>query len=296
MEPKTKLVTKSRLGTRVSFALHAAAAAMLFLAPVAADRPATSASPPVRVVVLSLAARRKAPLPPAQQAAGTPSRSRGLAHDSLAVSKRAAPPAAGAWEDPPVPKNPVPDLPLGPATPRLPEPGPRFGDVRMALAGVASGAPAGGSGFAAVGVGTPAPRHDPAGATGGFATARAAAPAAQIASAPISAPVSRPVEILAKPVPRYTEAARSQGIEGEVWIEAFFPSEGAAEVRRVLRGLGYGLDEEARRCVSQVRFRPAERDGVRIDAIATLRIAFELADSPAEKPGGAAGGPARSHP
>lgn len=287
MEPRIELATArgSGRGAAVSLALHALAAAMLLLAPAAGRHSERSTTPPARVVVLSAPVRRQAPTTLRQAPARARSGKRSFAIRAL-PNKPIAPALMASWEDPPVPRISVPEAPSGPATPRLPEPGPRFGDTRLAAASAPRVTAAVRSSFAAVAASRPAAKLAVEGATGGFAAARTAEPAPRSGSEPPPAPVTRPVEILAKPVPRYTEAARARGIEGEVWIEAFFPSDGNPRALRVLRGLGHGLDEEARRCVSEVRFRPAERDGLRIDAVATLRITFELADSPLEKSAG----------
>jgi TonB family protein len=45
----------------------------------------------------------------------------------------------------------------------------------------------------------------------------------------------------------------------------------------VVRSLGHGLDEEARRVAEQIRFRPATRNGRAIDATTTITISFQLA-------------------
>ncbi|MFN8685472.1 MAG: energy transducer TonB, partial [Acidobacteriota bacterium] len=52
-----------------------------------------------------------------------------------------------------------------------------------------------------------------------------------------------PVEILKKPKPTYTEAARRLGIEGEVSLRILFGSDGKLKVLGIVQGLGYGLDE-----------------------------------------------------
>ena len=46
---------------------------------------------------------------------------------------------------------------------------------------------------------------------------------------------------------------------------------------RVVRGLGYGLDEAAEAAARQIRFRPALQNGQPVDFPATARITFELA-------------------
>ena len=85
-----------------------------------------------------------------------------------------------------------------------------------------------------------------------------------------------PVEILFKPKPVYTKDARDAKVEGEVSLEVVFLATGEIRVGRVLRGLGHGLDEAAQQAAALVRFKPAMRGGVPIDAPATIRITFAL--------------------
>jgi len=85
-----------------------------------------------------------------------------------------------------------------------------------------------------------------------------------------------PVEITFKPKPDYTDEGRKQKINGEVRLEVLFTSDGRAHVLRVLRGLGYGLDEEAVKAAEQIKFKPALREGQPIDSTALVHIIFEL--------------------
>jgi TonB family protein len=106
-----------------------------------------------------------------------------------------------------------------------------------------------------------------------------------VAAAPEPLPARRrPAAILFKPRPRYTAAALEQKIEGEVWLEVLFPAAGAARVLRLLRGLGFGLDEAAAACVAELRFRPAEEDGHPVDSAAVVRLRFELAEAAPSRP------------
>ncbi len=56
-----------------------------------------------------------------------------------------------------------------------------------------------------------------------------------------------------------------------------FLATGQVVVQGVVRGLGHGLDEEARRVAQQIRFRPATRDGRPVDMTTTITITFQLA-------------------
>jgi TonB family protein len=86
----------------------------------------------------------------------------------------------------------------------------------------------------------------------------------------------RPVEVVYKPSPAYTDEARAQRVEGEVVLEVEFTADGKVRVLRVVRGLGFGLDDMARRATEQIRFRPATSKGVPVDFRANLTIVFRL--------------------
>jgi protein TonB len=114
----------------------------------------------------------------------------------------------------------------------------------------------------------------PAAAPGGFEQAPAPKPAAAPPPAPVRA--DKPVEVLYKPTPAYTDAARAAGVEGEVALDVEFTAAGQVRVLRVVRGLGYGLDEMARQAAERIQFRPATSRGTPVDFRATLTIVFRL--------------------
>jgi len=103
-----------------------------------------------------------------------------------------------------------------------------------------------------------------------------AAPKSRAAVAAV--PVTTPVVITFKPKPAFTETARVQKIEGEVLLDVEFTAAGAVRVLGVVRGLGFGLDESAREAASQIRFRPATKDGGPVDVRTIVRILFEISD------------------
>jgi len=110
----------------------------------------------------------------------------------------------------------------------------------------------------------------------GFSDATVASGSGASASAAVS-PVTRPVEILSKPKPVYTEEARGRRIEGEVLLQVMFAASGQVHVLATVRGLGYGLDDNAVAAAEAIHFRPAERAGVAVDSTAVVHIVFQLA-------------------
>ncbi len=111
----------------------------------------------------------------------------------------------------------------------------------------------------------------------GFGDARGVAEAHPRPRTVEQAPVFTPVQVLSKPSPTYTDEARKKRLEGEVLLEVAFGAGGDVHVMRVLRGLGYGLDEAAIHAAQQIRFRPATRNGQPVDSVASLHVVFQLA-------------------
>jgi len=102
----------------------------------------------------------------------------------------------------------------------------------------------------------------------------------QVASAvprQVAAPVATDLEVVSKPPVQYTAEARQLRIQGDVVLRVTFLASGQVAVQGVVRGLGHGLDEEARRVAQQIRFRPATRDGRPVDITTTITITFQLA-------------------
>ncbi len=104
------------------------------------------------------------------------------------------------------------------------------------------------------------------------------------AMAPVAAPKmvaeqvqSTEVEVLSKPSPQYTAEARQLRVQGDVVLSVTFLATGHVVVHGVIRGLGHGLDEEARRVAEQIRFRPATSNGHPVDFTTKITITFQLA-------------------
>ena len=91
-----------------------------------------------------------------------------------------------------------------------------------------------------------------------------------------SSPPTVKMQILTNPRPDYTEEARKNKITGVVVVQALFKSDGHIASPRVVRGLGYGLDEKAIEAVMKIQFRPAERNGKPMDFRGTVRVSFSL--------------------
>jgi TonB family protein len=75
--------------------------------------------------------------------------------------------------------------------------------------------------------------------------------------------------------PDSTEAARAVGKEGIVILKTHITRSGTVGSTEVLRGLGYGLDEQARDTVAAWRFRPGLLDGKPVDVWFTIAVRFQ---------------------
>jgi TonB family protein len=119
--------------------------------------------------------------------------------------------------------------------------------------------------------------------TGGYtgkvaSTGIPAVQAAVVATPAITAtPKSTNLEVLSKPAVQYTSEARQLRVQGDVVLRVTFTAAGQVLVQGVVHGLGHGLDEEARRVASQIRFRPATRNGQAVDMTTNITITFQLA-------------------
>jgi TonB family protein len=85
------------------------------------------------------------------------------------------------------------------------------------------------------------------------------------------------LQVISKPAVQYTAEARQLKVQGDVVLRVTFTASGQVIVNSVVRGLGHGLDEEARRVAAQIRFRPATRNGQAVDMTTNITITFQLA-------------------
>lgn len=85
-----------------------------------------------------------------------------------------------------------------------------------------------------------------------------------------------PPRLLREVKPEYTEEARRHSVEGEVEMEIVVRQNGTTGDIKVLRGLGYGLEQRAIDAVRQWRFSPASRLGQPVDVIVEVSVEFKL--------------------
>jgi len=119
------------------------------------------------------------------------------------------------------------------------------------------------------------------GYTGGGHVGSTGLPTAAVAATPMqtatAAPAMTNIEVISKPPVQYTSEARQLRIQGDVVLRVTFTAAGQVVVNGIVRGLGHGLDEEARRVAQQIRFRPATQNGRAVDKTTNITITFQLA-------------------
>lgn len=76
--------------------------------------------------------------------------------------------------------------------------------------------------------------------------------------------------------PLYSDEARSRGIEGLVTIAAQIEADGQLAAARIVRGLGFGLDQNALVALRQWRFRPGTHAGSPVAMWAEIDVEFSL--------------------
>lgn len=87
----------------------------------------------------------------------------------------------------------------------------------------------------------------------------------------------KPPVVLLQPLPYYTEEARKARTEGIVLLQLVVRKDGTPDSFKVLRGLGYGLDESAISTVANKwRFRAGTYNGVPADVQILIEVSFRL--------------------
>jgi len=90
----------------------------------------------------------------------------------------------------------------------------------------------------------------------------------------VSADITPPT-VLSRVEPQYSEEARRARCHGTVALEAVVKRDGTVDILRVVRGLGFGLDENAVQALKQWRFKPGTKN-VPIDVALNIEVNFNL--------------------
>lgn len=92
----------------------------------------------------------------------------------------------------------------------------------------------------------------------------------------IGSGVTNPI-VLYNPAPRYTDDAIKSKVQGTVLLQVVIRKDGSVDNFKVLRSLGYGLDENAiREIATNWKFRPGTYNGQSVDVLATIEVTFTL--------------------
>lgn len=84
-------------------------------------------------------------------------------------------------------------------------------------------------------------------------------------------------QVLQQPKPSYTEEAREAKIEGIVMVGAVIQKNGSVGQIKILKGLGYGLDERVVNTLSkQWKFKPGTLNDEPVDVSVVMEVSFRL--------------------
>lgn len=89
-------------------------------------------------------------------------------------------------------------------------------------------------------------------------------------------PGIRPPRGLSIVDPKYTDAARKAKINGSVVVAVAINEEGGVDDVKIVRGLGYGLDQNAMDAARQSKFKPATKDGIPVPVQINMEMTFKL--------------------
>ena len=91
--------------------------------------------------------------------------------------------------------------------------------------------------------------------------------------------VDTKAEITNRPEPTYTREARRAGVQGIVTLKLLLLPDEKIDRIKVVRGLPFGLTENAIRAACKVKFKPAVKAGNPVAQWVTIQYGFQLANS-----------------
>ena len=82
---------------------------------------------------------------------------------------------------------------------------------------------------------------------------------------------------IVQPMPGYTDEARARRIQGIILLQVLVHKDGTATVSKILKGLGYGLDQSATETIEKRwRFEPGSVYGEPVEVSAHIEVSFRL--------------------
>jgi TonB family protein len=93
---------------------------------------------------------------------------------------------------------------------------------------------------------------------------------------PLSGTMSLPEILEYTTPPLYSDQGRAHGIEGFVTVQATIDARGIVHVLRIVRGLGFGLDQNALVALRQWRFQAGTQNGTPTETTVEIDIEFTL--------------------
>ncbi len=85
-----------------------------------------------------------------------------------------------------------------------------------------------------------------------------------------------PPTVLSRVEPEYAPEARAAHYQGTVVVEATVHKDGTLTVNRVVRELGFGLDQKAVEALEKWKFKPALKDGQPVAVSLNVEVNFNL--------------------
>ncbi len=84
-------------------------------------------------------------------------------------------------------------------------------------------------------------------------------------------------QLIVKTTPSYTDEAIRAKVQGVIVLQAVIRKNGSVDSFKVLRSLGYGLEEKAMQEIgAKWKFRPGTLNGRPVDVLATIEVQFNL--------------------
>ena len=85
---------------------------------------------------------------------------------------------------------------------------------------------------------------------------------------------TEPPVVLQRVEPKYSEEARKARYQGTVVLGVIIRKDGTVDIQRIVRSIGFGLDENAIQALKQWRFRPGMCNGVPVDVSLNIEVNF----------------------